>query len=201
MALHTRQARSARGTSVIEMVLVIPLLATIIFLVWFFGWSMTNQQHVRISDRYTAWRTFHGGGVTNDGLNDSFFDSKAININVDYTMPDQDDTIQDFIVAAATVSPEAQSLADRTAGQKFPRGRRDRVWAEFPSTVGLWQKYAGQITSISGREGLEWRYTQAQESGAITDQFLQDIETTLNAVPAPGDDMATMIRRLYISGW
>jgi hypothetical protein len=193
--------RRRQGTSVMEMVLVIPLLATIIFLVWFLGWSMTNQQHVRISDRYAAWRYVHGGGVTRESLNDQFFGNKAVNIDIGYQSVEPNPTPEELVEAAGNVSPLAQSLADRSVGQRFPRGHRREVWAEFPSSVGLWQQFAGQISSASGREGVEWRHGEAQLNVSVTDQFLPDLESALSGVPAPGTDMATMIRQLYLGGW
>jgi hypothetical protein len=46
----------------IESVMVIPLMAGVIAAIFYFGWTMGNQQRLRMAERHVAWHNVHGDG-------------------------------------------------------------------------------------------------------------------------------------------
>jgi len=184
--------------------MAIPLLAMILGLTWWVGWAMTNQQRVKASDRYTAWRTNYGGGVTNDSLNTDFFQLKANPNTMDISHGSgANTTVTDYVNAAAQVSQGAAGLADRGPRQRYPQGHWVSVSAEFPTSIGLWNRYQGNIKSSHSRDGVEWRYHQASLIVPVIDQYLPTIEAAMIGVHAPADGMAMMVQGLYNNsgGW
>jgi len=190
----------------VEMIMVIPLLATIIGVTYFFGWSWLNQQQVRVIDRYAAWRGVYGStAATQENLNSQFFDGRAtINSGSSIVIDSTSAGLQtplDFVDKVGTVNQTAGSLANELVNQPWPRGLSVNVSAEFPSSIGLWNKFQGAITSRSGREGVEWRYGQAGQAGVISERYFEDVNSAMDSVQDPGTTMAQMIKRLYQQGW
>ena len=182
--------------------MVIPLMATIISLTFFFGWAMTNQQHVRVSGRYTAWRQARrAGGASGGDLNRSFFAGRAEDPSVSggSAAGRTQETITDLVRAAGDVSDPAYELAEQTAGAAWPRGVWARVAASFPSDVDLWRRFQGAIRSRRIREGVSWRRGQVSYLQAIRDQYLIDLAAAISEIPDAGlqDDL----RRLYLQQW
>ena len=191
-----------KGSALIEMVMVIPLLATIIGLTFFFGWTMTNQQNVRISSRYTAWRRVR---TTEDAsgakLNDLFFDDRADNIDIDRARGggDTNATLSDLV--DAQTDPSAQQLADDIIWSRCSRGRSAEVAAAFPSDVGMYQRFSGQIRGYHARDGRQWRRIDPVNSHReVTEVFLSSLDDRLTDLEA-STGLATMMRKLYLYDW
>ena len=203
---HSSESRPRRGAAMIEMVLVIPFLAFMIGVIYFFGWAMMHQQHVKVSDRYASWRAVYGGGTTGDNLNDYFFRNQGTNIELAYEAAPGDTaaTYDDYLAAASRMGQMPAGLADRTVvqgNQGFSRGHYTNVAAEFPHRSGVSSLYKGQIRAGAGRQGLEWRRAHANEVAALVDQFLGDVDSAMNGVPGDGNAMGQVVRRLYLDGW
>lgn len=195
-----RHNRKTKGTALVEAVFAIPMLALILGLTWWVGWAMTNQQHVKAADRYTAWRSTYGGGVTTDSLNTDFYQRKANVQDISYGNG-QAETVRDYCDLASRFSQAAGGLADGGPRQRFPRGTQVTVSADFPTSVGLWNRYQGAIHSEHFREGVEWRYGQAAINTTVLDQYMTSMDACLSGVQQPGDGMAQMVRTLYSNGW
>ena len=73
--------------------------------------------------------------------------------------------------------------------------------ARFASNVALWQQFSHDIQSGHAREGITWRRDEVDCLTALRDQFYPELDTALRGVPAPGDGMANIIRRLYLVHW
>lgn len=203
--LEKRRARPAgrKGTAVLEMLMVIPLLSLIVVLIFFWGWAMVNQQSVRVSDRYAAWETVGGGGCSNDAINQDFMGNAAANV-VFAPSREQSKTSPDFATEAREDgSPASGAVADDLITYA-PGEYQDFVSAEFPSTVTFMQRFQGSIKDTYFRDGIEWRWGQLNEVSTIQKLYLtQDggVDTTLNSIGGQGAPMAQMIRGLYLGGW
>ena len=195
---HAGRPAARRGSALIEMVMVIPLLATIIGLTFFFGWTMTNQQHVRISSRYAAWRRVRAGeSVAADELNTTFFNDRAD--GVDRSEGDgPDDTLKELVDAAGEFAL-AYPLVKDTVLDRWPRGRSDRVKASFPSEVALWQMFRGSIEGYHTRDGVEWRRGEVSYLDTIRDLFLYDLDRAVSNVPDA--TLRDDLRELYLRRW
>lgn len=200
----------------------IPLLAAVIATTLFFGWAMMHQQHVKASARYTSWRRVYGDWHVpanvnaNDpntqddpnypGLNQLFFRNEGAGIHVD-GWGGPTDEFEQLVGAAGQHSQYAQDLADRLILNPLPdRGhfqhaRWRRVSASFPSEVGAFRAFQGDIRASHIRDGVEWRRKQADCRHVVREQFLLPLDSTLDAVQPPGDGLARMMRSLYRNGW
>jgi len=179
--------------------MAIPLLAMVIALTFFFGFAMTNQQHVKASARYIPWRAVEdGSGVSADELNTMFFHERAESIGaVGGIGPDE--TLREIVDRASWESAPAGDLLDLCITEHWPHGRSASVSAEFPSSVAAWRRFTGAIRHGHVRDGVEWRRGQVSYLEPIRDQFLMNLDATILGIDdAP---LRESLRRLYLQRW
>lgn len=201
-----RRAARQRGTVLMEFVLVIPMLAGIIALTYFFGWAMKNQQRVRAANRYAAWRWVHGQhDVSEMNLNQNFFDSKAGSVSVNGWGGGPTDTLSDKVDVVRDQTPRCGDVVDQCVlgTDHWPHGCSAGIGASFPTNVTLWQWLVdeGGIRGHHVREGVEWRRHQARIEEPLCEEFYSDLNQALGSVPAPGDGLGEMARRLFLAAW
>jgi hypothetical protein len=197
----------------------IPLLATVIVLTVFLGWAMMNQQKVNAAARYTSWRRVYGSwnrppnydpttpdDPNHPGLNQMFFRNRARSVHVRRSSGHVDE-LEQLVNAAFDQSEYAGNVADALilnppAGYGvLPRARRARLWAEFHNDMPAFRRYKGAIHSHHIRDGVEWRRRQADIRHVTREEFLQSLDSVLQAIRSPGDGMGKMVRSLYRNGW
>jgi len=204
-------ARSARrrpwghapGTAMVEFTLVVPILAVIISLVFFFGWALMRKHQVIVADRYAAWRRIETGRWPEaDELNELFFAGKAVDVALGGAATNPR-TASELADAASDLNRRSGALAAELLLDRFPAGRRARVSARFRAHQALWQRedLIRYIHSRHGREGITWRRDEVRPWRVLRDQFYLELDEALRRVPAPGDGMAQMIRGLYLAHW
>ncbi len=203
---HRASMHRRRGAALVEFAMAIPLLATVIALTFFFGYAMTNQQHVIASARHVAWDKVKGGATpSSQELNTAFFDGKAGQSSVTLGTGPRD-TLDALVRRAERRSLPAGELIAQCIGQPWPGGQSARVSADFPSSVPAWRKFTGAIQSRHVREGVEWRRTPPGGGGQrasylvpIRDQFLSELDQVVWGIAdAPLRDS---LRRLYLQRW
>ena len=59
----------------------------------------------------------------------------------------------------------------------------------------------GHIHDHHAREGITWRRDEVNSWSLLRDQYYWDLDGRLRRVPAPGDGMARVIRKLYLAHW
>ena len=202
----SRRRRARRGAVLIEFVMCIPLLATVIAAIFFFGWAMMNQQHVRVSDRYATWRSLYGWQEykSEDGnslhpheiLNLLFFRDKATSVGIGGYGGVDPDSIQGMVEAAGTYGADPENVADESVQERFPHGRVANVSASFKPTIGAWKSLSGAIHSRHYREGVEWRRGQVSYLEVIRDLFMSELDQA-----ALGCQLSDEIRALYLKRW
>jgi len=204
MTVETRTAwlsrRRRRGTALLEFVMSVPLFALIIMLTFFFGWSMTNQQHVKASSRYVTWRSvLTGSGASSEELNRLFFQDQAPQDENYRTSRGggPSDALEGLVAASGSHGADVEELARRLVMETFPRGRSTGIAVRFETSIDAWRQFTGRIHSRHTREGVEWRHREARVGGVLTEQFLFELDETLNNVPAPGDRLGRMFATLY----
>jgi hypothetical protein len=185
---------------VLEMLMVIPLLGLIVVLIYFWGWTMVNQESVQVGDHYAAWESADGAGCSNNAINQDFMGNTAVNVAL-IPVGGQSQTVHDFATETRdNYGPAAGNLADDLISYA-PGDYRDFVSAEFPSTVALMQRFQGSLKNTYARDGVEWRRSQLGEIQSIQKLYLtQDggVDTTINSIGGQGAPMAQMIRGLYL---
>lgn len=200
MKRQPRQTAHRRGAVIIEFVFCLPLLGGLMALIFFFGWSLMNQQHVKAAARYSAWKHVYGGDPAGLDVNKVFFRDKAKSLGIHYS-GGSDQTLQDYVAEVSASDSQAGALARKLALETFPKGSQANVSAEFKTDVRLWQQFQGSIQSQRGRDGVEWRRGQAELMEPLKDQFLDQLDSTLKNIPGSGRHLGQMVRQLYLAYW
>ena len=225
---YGKRARAAarRGTAILEFAVSIPLLGVVLIATTFFGWSMTNQQHVRMSNRYVAWRAvaMREEGDANQLLplgrampdanyvNSRFFGGRGSNVNGSTSVDDGPDDTEHLLVdlvGSRDNNGQLQSFAqnmilgDPLAGGGFPRGSVARVSAEFPPVVDAFARFTGAMLGRHSRDGVAWRrkmdyHCDASYLDAIRDQFLSELDDAIMNNPGLNSDLKQDLQSLYL---
>ena len=201
-APRRRRRLHRRGTAMIEFVLVVPFLAMILALTFFFGWATLHKHQVVVADRYAAWRRIEAGSwPTEDDLNRLMFMDRAEDVNLSGSSSDLRATAIDLAGQTASQHELAGSLADELVVNRFPAGRRAHVAAKFHSNQAMWDRFSGYIRHQHGREGITWRRDEVNCWSTLRDQYYAQFDRDMRSIPAPARGMASMIRRLYLKHW
>lgn len=208
-AEHCLRGAARRGTSTIEMVIVLPVVMLVLGLTFFFGRAWANRLHVLAADRYAAWKQVQTNVFTDSAtLNSMFCNSKASPLNSDLPA-EQSESTDDLISAAG--GGRAGALAQQSITQ-YPEGRKGSVSAAFPDGVKLWQTIGltGPISNSHCRDGVPWRHDEADCLPALKSQFLAPLDAALAAIPAPAPDprdpnrtlsFGQVLQALYVAKW
>lgn len=197
--------RRRRGAALIEFVVIVPLLATILGLTFFFGWAMKNQQRVKVASRYHTWRALYCGSYPKhptEGrhltLNEMLFDNTAGGVGTGGGQGPIE-SLEELVESTAEKGGGAQNLAQTLVMEHCPRGRAGSVEAGFPTDVGIWERYRGPIYHRHTREGKEWRRGQFSYLEPIKDLFLQELDDVILDIAHP--QLRENLRRLYLKRW
>jgi hypothetical protein len=206
-----------RGSVLIEFVMIIPFLATILGLTVIFGWGMVNQQHVKVADRFQTWRKVREGNrvgakTLNERLFMGYLDEDAYRDNGQTGGTQTGETFEtfsDLMDKAQEQSEDAGILAGALLGTEnekgeAERGRETTVRGKFPSDIGIIktvENYQGSINHSHMRDGREWRWRQLRCEDVLKDEFLSELDDTLEDVASPGDGLAEMAQALYLEKW
>ena len=191
-----------RGTALVEFAMVIPLLAGIIGLTFFLGWTMTNQQHVWVSSRYAAWRQVRPGETVDSArLDSAFFEDRAADVGIERGLG-QGETLAELIAAAGQMGQAAEQHAGMVVWNRCPRGQTATIAAEFPSDVGFWQRFSGAIRSYHARDGRQWRCADNVTCEAeLRDQFLLSLDLMVEQLQSAEHGLGDRLRRTYLEPW
>lgn len=193
-----------RGAALLEFVMVFPFMGVLLGLIFFFGFAMTNQQNVKATDRYLCWRSIrgaesldHAGQSWHKVLNRRMFDDKAGHISRS-SRQGPVETLEDLVERVGEFSQRAQTLAEE-ATDGWPKSRSQKVSANFPTDVTLWEWFKGSIRNRHDREGNEWYRGKVSYLEPIRNQFLSDLDETVRSIP--DGKLQGNIRKLYTKRW
>ena len=230
---RSRQSKfpKRRGASLIEFMMVIPLLIGFAAAVYHFSWVMGTKQRLRMVGRQSAWHVARSGyWPSEDGapwLSDAEIDDPymldrpvavrqvhadgihGIGENVDSRAePPTFQTMEDLAENVAEVSDRANGLADsvlRPSDHSYHAGTVIELSVNIPSVVGLWSLLDMDMVGLYGREGYEWRSAPQGSTDnlleAAQEEFLGDLEAALKSVPSPGDGLAEVFNGYCIAAW
>ncbi|MCY2930719.1 MAG: hypothetical protein NTV86_14715 [Planctomycetota bacterium] len=85
------------------------------------------------------------------------------------------------------------------AVNSWPQGASDSATAGFPSDVGMWKWFPGDIRQQHCREGLEWRRGQVSYLETIRDQFLMNLHHAVLGLPDA--TLQNNLKALYLQQW
>lgn len=185
----------------IEFAFCLPILGFLLALIFFFGWSMNNQQHVEMAARHSVWRSVYPPGETRMGLNAAFFAGKSDDVTLDSNLGWETTMPQTYMDVMQFPEQSSRQLAQAMVIDTFPKAQESTVAAHFPTSVGLWKQFQGNLTGSIAREGVEWRRNQVDWTNPVRTQFLTDLDNTLNSIPSPGNGLGVMVQQLYMAHW
>ena len=196
-----------RGTVMMEMVFVMPLLLVITSLVIWFGLLAVRVQHAEVAARYETWRSVAQapGPSSEDQLNATFFGDKADSLTTSYDNNHFSDTpYQDLISDAGQLSNDAGKLAEAlmyapsSDSIRMSNIQRGFVTVEYSTSVPIWRSFEGAFRRHTTRIGTEWAYTNnwrasnepwahsgshtPDHARALRDVFLKDFDDQLDAI-------------------
>ena len=187
--------------------MIVPLIATIIGLTFFFGWAMKNQQRVKVSSRYHTWRRLYCGSYPQHPtesrkltLNEMMFNNEGGSVGTaggqgpTQSLGELVDSVNEYGFGTRTAE-----LAETLVMDHCPRGRSGEVGAGFPTDVGIWQRFQGSIHHRHTREGKEWRRGEFSYLEPIRDLFLQELDEEILGIAHPR--LRENLRRLYLKRW
>lgn len=163
------KALNRRGTAMVEFVMCIPLLALLIAGMFFLGWAMRNQQKVKISNRYAAWRDVHNAKARTDAS------SYAYTL---YGEPGQERQREEFLedyTQGNVIEPTVDRLIDMFLGS-----RSDNVRAEATAGPAETQQQLLEAIRSPDAEGLAERTVAGDFPGSVSvhvaSEFRSDME-------------------------
>jgi len=198
---HKIRIRRRQGTAIVEFVMVLPLLAVVLALMFWFGKSMIYQQHVRMADRYAVWRTIAGAGMPDEQhLDEQLLAGKSVDMELEaHGGPNQ--ALQGYVVATSDISQSAESLADRLFLNRFPRGFELKMTVDFPSDILLQKQFLGTIASAHVRDGVTWRNREARCEEDLCEMYFQPVDNALRGLPTISRSFGDTFIQLYLGGW
>jgi hypothetical protein len=181
-----------------EFLLVLPVLAFILGLLLFLGWSLMRQQHVVAAGRYALWRQMEGGAADAATVNQRLLGGAAKNVTLDGNTFGGD-ALALWIDAA--VQNQAGTLADTLFLHRWPAGRQIRLEVLYDPPTSIGKKFGNDFAIRVARDGSSWPRADARPWGVLTEQYYQDLDDQLAASPPEAQPMASVFRNLYGAGW
>lgn len=226
--MSTPTGKIRGGAVIMEMVLVLPLLAVVLALMFYLGRGMVRVQRTAMAARSAAWSQVGRGpgpGTEADQLNQMFFAGNAESVEVSqdgYFPTDAESQLAQF---ADLYSGETGALV-RSTLERMPNGCRVQLTVTHSEAAAVWQRFDGPSRHRHTRIEHEWRHAAgwrlrgeadqpawpshglwypqgpgASNLAAVPDTFFPDFDTLLVNLDAPGPaaTMPRMIRGLYLA--
>lgn len=181
----------------IEFVMIIALLGAILAGIFFFGWSMGNQQNIRIAARYQCWKQVKSGTRMGfDNLNAEFFQNRAID-NSESAWRIVTGPRDEFI--SSINDARAQNVAnDELLDGYFAGISSIGLETNIPYEGGIYSHLEGAMFSGHVRDGAEWYLGQADNLQPLRDEFYNDVDAIMETLP---NELGDYLRDLYLQRW
>ena len=170
--------RALRGTVMMELCLVMPLLFLLLSFLFFFGRALMRVQFAKVADRYVAWEQASGRApaiIGNDALTGTrvgeafyapapYFDANAgpsitAAVNADSTdfPADAANDLTQACQTLQTLSPGASDVATQVVAD-FPNGISVNLDTTYTSSIKWWQLLEQPIKHTHVRPGNDWKF-------------------------------------------
>ena len=183
-------ADRCRGSVLSEAVLIIPLIAMLLAMLFYFGHLVVRAQDTSVMTRYETWRQVARGPAPGANhvlghpqLNDAFHRDKATSIShgADNFFPEE--PYEEMLDVAGETSPDAQTFTEAylyrpNEEHRNSRGRQDIFGVKHDSGYVDWQRLSSvadrdidnpeqrPITRRHVRIGTDWTYTNNWRASA-----------------------------------
>jgi len=183
-----------------EFALALPLLAVVLAILWFVGWSHQRKQRVVVASRHAVWRRIANDPLTDRQVDEELLNDAAIDVNQQRLYGRWSD-LDDWVAAAADVSDAAATLADETVIERWPKDLVLRLEAQYEPPLAIGREFGNDLSFRHGRAGVEWIRGQAGQRGALLELYYEDLDAALRSVQGAGQSMAERVRGLYLWSW
>lgn len=183
-----------------EFALALPLLAAVLAILWFVGWSHMRKQRVVVANRHIVWRQVAGAGLNDHEVDEQLLNGVPISVDQERMYGYWVD-LSDWVDAAAEVSDGAATLAEETVIERWPKDVVIRLQAQYEPPLAIGRDFGNDLSFRHGRSGVEWVRGQANQRGALRELYYEDLDAALRSVGGAGQPMAERIRGLYLWSW
>ncbi len=182
-----RPTTRARGTVMIETVMVVPLILFILALMFFFGQLAVNINTAQRIARYEAWRHSIGGSGPRgqltasadetEQLHGTFIGDESVELTHYIATGDEAFPVnahEELIAEAETFSEEAGTLAEalvyepESDEERMPNGHQEGFVVAYPMNFPLLGTASREVFRMQARIGYEWRFSSSQFACADT---------------------------------
>ena len=196
-----RSTGRARGSAMVEMALVLPVLMIILLLVVFFGRSMVRKQNVIIATRHAAWRNAKTlAALDEPTLVQMHFPEppgKKPTLTTDRGHDTPADAAKAMVNGAYQVSDPAGEFADTVVNDRFPGGERMWMQADFPPESLPLEQFSKTVMDRHVREGVAWQRRHTDIWREVRDQFIEEFDNQMTG----GGPLTDVVRNLYLRRW
>ena len=183
-----------------EFLLALPVLAFILALLLFLGWSLMRQQHVVAAARYAVWREMESGVNTIDAptVNTRLLGGAAQPVDMSGgSYPAEAIFLWQDTAAQEQVGPLALAFFDHN----WPTGHQLRLDVHYQPPTNVGRQFGNDFAVRVARDGPPWIREQVQPWPVLTRQYYQDLDDQLSGVPLEAQPVAEVFRDLYRSDW
>jgi len=215
-----QSARRRRGASILEFVLILPVLLGFITAIFFFSWIFSNKIRLHMAERHVVWREVRGEGLmTESQINNDLLLERATEIEMraagtlqwvggegdprktEPTNTSMEDLANDVEAVSSVATPYVDELMLWQSEYCLPRGRIVRLWVRYPSNVGSWRLLHKQFERHHIREGEEWHRLEDNWLLALEKHFLSEVSGWMGRVPEPGRELGQVFMSYCLSPW
>lgn len=190
----------ARGTAMVEFCLTAPLLAAVLILIFFCGWSFSRLQRVGAAARFGSDARAEGLDEDAETIEETFFDEMGIE-SLNTSTGGAEGVVTDFVDEAGLHSPWAAAILEDQWSHGRRGGFRFRVTGDFPTDLRTYEQLGTQLSRMAGRTDHPWQYRRLQLSRSLERTFLTEWVDLLEMMPSPADHLAMDFYWAWRSGW
>lgn len=184
-----------RGAAMMEMVMVLPLIITVLVLMWFLGTRLELLQHTEQHARLRAWRQVHADTGRTREANYEVVQRYVTDVTAeDQAAGDLLDEMLDRFPAnlhassSADATPTMPLLSGFEASFSRDHERIDRAW---------WEYYPGLTSYEEGGRAESPLIHGNTMHYILRDAFFQDFDNTLGTMADSGNDWAEAMQDFY----
>ncbi len=186
--MHHVQHNARRGTAMMELVLILPMIMLVLALLFFFGKVMVRTQQAQVMSRYEVWRDVANAPGPSSGsdanqhpqLNNTFFDGQAASLQWYHHGGWYPREVRmELVELAAQYSSEAEETAQSlmfvpfAEGARQPHGHHEGFIVDYDTGVPLWRTLSSEFRRQFWMMNNDWRHTIDWRASA--DQWINGV--------------------------
>ena len=212
---NANACRRHSGVAMIEFALVLPLLVTLMALIFFFGKGMLGKQYVLMADRQLAWRQAkeQADETANPGqILQNYFANQPFSFTGgggwEASRQAETELLANLPLAgnALTYASDVVNNPDTTSGASSYLNVNYQVDATLPGADQpantVLSQFGSDIANHYYRSGGPWKYPDVKVWNPLWNCFVNSFDANLSSQGVGGDQtLVNIIRQLYERPW